>query len=147
MAATSESGKLAEAVAAWLAGAYAWDTAPAAAWMVDFDDRADLQAGGLAALVIPPEYPFTLQTRGVTRGRAVLTVSVFKPAGSGATFADGDAVVDRAEKIMAAMLGRAESVVTGQTRRCVEVEAVPLISKDALRQYRLWLSFIRSDWA
>jgi hypothetical protein len=145
MAATSESGKLSEAVASWLAATYAWDTAPAPGWLVDFEDRSDLV--GLGAIAIATARPIERVSRGGLRGRGSLSISVYKPIGSGNNFEAGDLVVKRSEDVTREIMGLRVTAVPGETRRCVEAEMDPVLSQDAMRQYRLFLSFIRTEWA
>lgn len=117
-----------------------WGTAPEAVWFVDFASE-ELRARGLTALVLMPNGKFDFRTRGNISGDEVeVHVAVMMPRSAG-DLNEGDAVVDAAEKVAKAFVGK--SMGSGPKVNCVEASQEPVISGDYMRQNNLWVSYLK----
>lgn len=137
--ATSDLGQLAEAIAALLNGAMSWDTAGRAVWFPP-DDRSDYGATGRSFLVVPVNREYQLDARGIEYGQHEVAIAVYQPIGTD-DWNNGDAVVDAAEAVAETLLGNVAA-----TRRCIETNLESILSRDAVRQYRLWLCQVSTVW-
>lgn len=119
-----------------------WDTPPAGAWYPDWD-RAELGDTGLTALVLPVSQPLEIETRATIDGELTTHVAVIKPMSTNraAANADGDLAVSAARTAAEFLLG---TVVGGWA--CVAAEHNPIISREAAKNYNLWISYLTTTW-
>ena len=122
-----------------------WDTAPVAAWSPEFD-REEIQNGGLQCYVFPMGHePQQVDRAGRLNPDTLLEVhvAVLLPRSRDGDYAEGGQAVRAAELVIEATLGQQ---ITVAGFRCVECEHDPVISKEYLRENRLWCSYLKTFW-
>lgn len=153
---TSSIGGLTKAIAADLATMAEMPVAnvPQVWWVPEFE-RDELQKiEGVHAAVFPFAHDPELASRGGgSLGNEIQSVHVAVMKSRDRTantpaeqFTDGDGAVELAELIATRLSGLQLTDAAGVLWRCVNVEHDPVISGDYARDYRMWVSYVKSDW-
>jgi hypothetical protein len=154
----SQIKALAEAVAAAITAAGTGATpelpdvfqSPAVALWTPELDKQDLEGAGTICQVLPFAHAPDFATRrgGSRLGESTVELHLASIRAQSRTtteatqLADGDAAVDAAERLLEWLLGR--PIIAGW--RCVAADHDPVISRDFAREYRIWVSYLKTTW-